>query len=383
MASKIWTSDINRRDFLRGSAALGLGGSALWLAMACSGSTGAGSAEPPAPTNYPKAQIDGDLEFFNWSQYLNPDAIKAFQKQYNVKVNQTNFDNMQSMMAKLNAGIPYDITFPTMDYADQLIRANFLLPIDHTQLANWSEVPSYFNNPWYDPHAYYSVPYALWTTGIAWRKDQVPDSFTGSWSDIWNLAPKYNGKLFLLDDFQETLGMSLLRNKKDINSSNRGELDNAVSEILKIKSHVGKFSTDDITNMENGSAWIHHAWSGDIYQVILAANDPSIWQYQTCSEGVPTGNDTFVIPKNAKHPGTALKFIDFMLDPKNAAGNVDYFGYPQVTNSGIQHYNSTIAQTYPFLQMTLEQAIVGLREIAPTGAKLQMWDQEWTKVKVG
>jgi spermidine/putrescine transport system substrate-binding protein len=380
MGLKVLETDINRRDFLRGGAALGLGGTALWLAAACG--TSSAVATSTAPTNYPKAQIDGDLEFFNWSQYLSPDLITSFQNQYGVKVNQTNFTNMQSMMAKLNAGIPYDITFPTMDFADQLIKAGALLPIDHTQLTNWNEVPSYFNNPWYDPHAYYTVPYALWTTGIAWRTDKVPDTLAGSWSDIWTLAPKYSGKLFLLDDFQETLGMSLLRNHKDINSGNRGDLDSAVNEILKIKSSVGNFSTDDITNMNNGSAWIHHAWSGDIYQVIVAAADPTIWKYETMSEGVPTGNDTMVIPKAAKHPGTALKFIDWMLAPEHATTNVNYFGYPQVTTTGISAYQKLIAQ-YPFLNLTLDQAIHGLREITPTGSKLQLWDQEWTKVKAG
>ena len=380
MTPKVWSNDINRRDFLRGGAALGLGGSALWLAAAC-GTTSTAAAST-APTSYPKAVIDGDLEFFNWSQYLSPDLITGFEKQYGVKVHQTNFDNMQSMMAKLTAGIPYDITFPTMDYVDQLIAAKFLLPIDHQQLANWSEVPSYFNNPWYDPHAYYSVPYALWTTGMAWRTDKVSDSLAGSWSDIWTLAPKYSGKLFLLDDYQEVLGMSLLRNHKDINSGNRTDLENAVKEVLNIKGNVGKFSTDDITNMENNSAWIHHCWSGDIYQVIQAATDPTIWRYETCSEGVPTGNDTMVIPKNAQHPGTALKFIDWMLAPENATTNVNYFGYPQVTTTGISAYQKLVAQL-PFLSITLDQAIHGLREIAPTGQKLQLWDQEWTKVKAG
>ena len=380
MAAKIWSNEFNRRDFLKGGAGLGLGGSALWLAAAC-GTTSTPAAST-APTNYPKAVIDGDLEFFNWSQYLSPDLIAGFEKQYGVKVHQTNFDNMQSMMAKLTAGIPYDITFPTMDYVDQLIAAKFLLPIDHTKLANWSEVPAYFNNPWYDPHAYYSVPYALWTTGMAWRTDMVSDTLAGSWNDIWTLAPKYSGKLFLLDDYQEVLGMSLLRNHKDVNSGNRTDLDNAVKEVLKIKGNVGKFSTDDITNMENNSAWIHHCWSGDIYQVIQAATDPTIWRYETCSEGVPTGNDTMVIPKNAQHPGTALKFIDWMLAPENATTNVNYFGYPQVTTTGILAYQTLVAKL-PFLSITLDQALHGLREIAPTGQKLQLWDQEWTKVKAG
>ena len=380
MASDNWKAEINRRDFLRGGAALGLGGTALWLA-ACGG-TGTGAASTPTPINYPKAVIDGDLEYFNWSEYLDPDTIKAFEKHYGVKVNQTNFDNMQGMMAKINAGIPYDVTFPTMDFVDQLVKANALLPIDHTQLDNWSEVPSYFNDPWYDPKALYSVPYALWTTGICWRTDKVTTSLAGSWGDFWTLAPSYSGKIFLLDDFQETLGMSLLRNHNDINSGKKNELDNAVAEVLKIKGNLRGFSTDDITNLVSGSAWVHHAWSGDVYQVINQVNNPEVFKYETASEGVPTGNDTFVIPKNAKHPGTALKFIDWMLAPENATNNVNYFGYPQVTTTGIAAYSKLVEQ-YPFLSLTLDQAIHGLREIVPTGAKLQLWDSEWTKVKAG
>src|SRR6185437_12537376 len=272
MASKAWGSEINRRDFLRGGAALGLGGTALWLTAAC----GAGSTavQSPKPLVYPKAVIDGDLEYFNWAEYLNPDVIKGFEKQYGVKVHETNFDNMQSMMAKLNAGIAYDVTFPTNDFVNELVKADALTPIDHTQLTNWSEVPSYFSNPWYDPHANYSVPYALWTTGICWRTDKVPDTMAGSWNDLWTLAPKYSGKMFLLDDFQETLGMSLLRNHKDVNSGNRGDLDQAVVELLKIKPNVRQFVSNEIPGLVDGTAWISHAWSGDVYQVISQADDP-------------------------------------------------------------------------------------------------------------
>jgi spermidine/putrescine transport system substrate-binding protein len=380
MARDIWQSEINRRDFLRAGAAFGIGGSALFLA-ACGGSTTT-AATSPSPLVYPKAQIDGDLELFNWSQYMSPDVIAGFEKQYGVKVHPTYFDNMESMLAKLNANVPYDLTFPTMDYADTLIKGNALLPIDHTQLTNWKEVPAYFNDPWYDPKATYSVPYAIWTTGIAWRTDQIPDQLAGSWNDLWTLSDKYKGKVFLLYDFQETLGMSLLRKGYDINSGQRSQLDTAVSEILKIKPNLRGLSTDDITNLVNGSAWVHHAWAGDVYQVIQQVSNPEVYKYETAKEGVPTGNDTFVIPKNAKHPGTALKFIDWMLAPENATANVNFFGYPQVTTTGISAYQKLVAQ-YPFLNMTLDQALHGLREIVPTGAKKLLWVEEWRKVVYG
>src|SRR5215472_1498422 len=112
MGSRLWKSEFNRRDFLRGGAALGLGASAAWLAAACgvtsqpSAATSAGSS--PTPLNYPKAQIDGDLNLFNWSQYMSQDVIDAFAKQYGVKVNTPYFDNMEDMLTKLTSGVSYD-----------------------------------------------------------------------------------------------------------------------------------------------------------------------------------------------------------------------------------------------------------------------------------
>jgi spermidine/putrescine transport system substrate-binding protein len=380
MASEIWRAPIKRRDFLRGSAALGLGGAAAFIA-ACGGTNPIAGASP-TPINYPKAQIDGDLEYFNYAEYLSPDVIKGFEKNYGVKVHQTYFDNMSGLVAKINSGNAYDLTFPTMDFVDQLVKGNALLPIDHAQLDHWSEVPSYFNNPWYDPHALYSVPYAMWTTGICWRTDKIPDAMEGSWNDIWTLAPKYSKKFFLLDDLQEVLGMSLLRLGYDINSGKRDELDKAVDEVLKIKPYLRNWVSDEIPGLVDGSVWFSHAWSGDVYQVVSQASKPEVYRYETAKEGVPTGNDTFVIPKNAKHPGTALKFIDWLLAPENATTNVGYFGYPQVTTTGLAAFQKLVVQ-YPFLNISLDTAIHGLREIIPTGAKLQLWDLEWRKVKAG
>jgi spermidine/putrescine transport system substrate-binding protein len=382
-SDEIWRSEFDRREFLRRLSALGLGGTAIWIAAACGGTGSGGTANAsPTPLVYPKAQIDGDLNLFNWAQYMSQDVIDSFAKHYKVKVNTPYFDNMEDMLTKLNSGVSYDLTFPTADYAVNLIKAGALLPIDHTQLQSWSEVPSYFNDPWYDPKATFSAPYALWTTGIMWRTDKVGD-LSGTWSDFWNQLPKYHDHTFLLYDYQEVLGMSLIRQGYDVNSGKKSELDKAVEEVLKLK-HGGlrgfAVGADDITFTVNGSSWIQHAWSGDVYQVLSQVTDPSTIKYEICKEGVPTGNDTMAIPKNAQHPGTALKFIDWVLQPDNAKKNIDYFGYPQVTNTGIPYFNQSIAKPYPFLNVTLDQAINGLREVVPTGQKKYEWIQEWRKI---
>ena len=138
----------SRRELLQGGAGLALG---LGL-----GACGVGNQEQPTKEQTEravKAEIDGDLVYFNWSEYLEPKLIKAFEKQYGVKVRESNFDSMQGMMAKLRSGNRYDVIFPSSEWVDRLRKGNQLLRIDVEQIPNASAVYDYFAAPWYDPDA--------------------------------------------------------------------------------------------------------------------------------------------------------------------------------------------------------------------------------------
>ena len=250
---------------------------------------------------------------------MNPKIIKGFEKEYKVKVQQTYFANMQGMLAKIRAGVKYDVTFPEADYADQLVQAKYLLPLDESKIPNLQYVAKPFQNPWYDAGAKYSVPYAIWTTGIFWNKKAL-GPMTGSWNDLWNTTAKTKGKLWLLDDMKEVIGMSLLRDGKPISSTKSGDVKTAASNVLKLKSSVRGF-TSVADQVKNGQSVMSHLWSGTSFQALLALKSPSDWQYETAKEGIPVGSDTIVIPKNAPHPNTAMLFLNWMLAPQNSAAN--------------------------------------------------------------
>ena len=63
-------------------------------------------------------------------------------------------------------------------------------------------------------------------------------------------------------------------------------------------------------------------------------DNPEDFKFQKSKEGIPVGSDTFAIPVNAKHPGTALLFIEYLLEPENAAKNVEWIGYPMPYEGG-------------------------------------------------
>jgi spermidine/putrescine transport system substrate-binding protein len=365
--------DLSRRELLKGGAGLALG---LGLA-------GCGVGNPRASKEQAervvKAQIDGDLVYFNWSQYLEPRLLKAFEKRYGVTVRESNFDSMQGMMAKLRSGNRYDLIFPSSEWVDRMRRGNLLLRIDLAQIPNASAVYDYFAKPWYDPQADHTVPYAMYATGIIYRADKLPD-MTGSWNDIGN--PTAQGRAFLLDDFQEVIGAGNLVHGADLNSTDEADVEQAKDWALGVKPKLRGFSTEDISNMVSGNAWIHHGWNGDVVNLRAQVDKPENFSFQKCSEGIPLGTDCFAIPANAEHPGTALTFINFILDPENAARNIEYIGYP-MPYSGPDKTFAGLVKDDPAINVTVDDLTSGqqFRDLGTDGRRL--WDQTWTEIKAG
>jgi spermidine/putrescine transport system substrate-binding protein len=327
----------------------------------------------------PKAlKPDGDLAYFNWAQYIDPKLLRGFEKAYKVKVHETNFTNMENMLAKLRAGVKFDVAFPEAQTAAQLVKANFLAPLNHANLPNWSQVNSAFHNPWYDAGAKYTVPYAIWTTGIAWRTDKV-HGMTGSWNDLWN-HPEAAKHTYLLEDFREVIGMSLLRDGvKNVNSTDAGQVNEAASNVLKLKPRLRGFTSLN-SEMANGTSWLTHMWSGTVYQALLVMKHPETLHYQTNKEGIPVGSDTMVVLKNAPHPNTAQLFLNWMLAPENSSQNVKQIGYPMMTAAGLKTYDG-LTKKYPWLKVTTGEVEHGLRFKPQDPKALQLWNTAWSKIQ--
>ena len=98
---------------------------------------------------------------------------------------------------------------------------------------------------------------------------------------------------------------------------------------------------------------------------------------------MPVGTDCFAIPANAEHPGTALTFINFMLEPENASKNIEYMGYP-MPYKGPDETFAELVKDDPAINVTvddLDERASSTRTSAPAGRRA--WDQAWTEIKAG
>lgn len=361
--------EMSRRDVLRAGAGLALGAGLAGCGLG--GESPAGDA-----SRVIEPAVDGDLVYFNWAQYLDPKLFDEFERRHGVTVRESNFDSMPAMMAKLRAGNAYDLIFPSAEFADKLIKEDQLLQIPRDRLENEGEVFPFFDDPWYDPESAHTVPYSLYVTGLGYRADRI-DSMTGSWRDLTN--PQADGRSYILDDFQEGIGMANLVNGFDLNATDPAELEVSKDYLIGLKPDLRGFTSDTITSMASGNAWIQHLWNGDVVNIRYRVDDPESIQFQKCREGRPVGSDCFAIPAGAEHPGTALLFIDFLLE--KSAQNVRWTGYPMPTVSSESAY-AELVKDDPELQVTVDDLEGGDQFANLEGDDRALWDRVWTEVKV-
>jgi spermidine/putrescine transport system substrate-binding protein len=371
-------SQLSRRGLFR---AAGASAALLATASACA------YVDPPGPRALPKKKIrpkvDGDLVYFNWADYVHPKVLKGFKAEYGVDIIQSNYDSMEGMQAKLAAGNRYDVIFPSAQWVQKLNDANQLYPIDHSVLDNVAAIfdhYDYFADPWYDKDSAHSIPFTMYKTGIAWRKDKLGDQLGGSWEDLWNGTAK--GHTFLLDDRDEVLGMAALLLGLELNTARGDDLDEIVDKLSTLRPYLRAFNSDDYNNLLRGDAWLTQAWSGDLAAVIWQADDPSLYAFESPAEGSPVNTDTYAIPSNAEHPGTALLFIDYMLRPENVEKNINYIGYPMPVHGTEAVYDELMAP-FPACKVTVDDLGEDLYFTNHSVDDTRARDDAYTRIKVG
>ena len=366
---------LSRRDLLRSGAGLALGAAGV---SGCQLNSGVQASAGDTRKPFAK-KVDGDLVYFNWAEYIDPALIKGFEKRHGVKVRESNFDSMPAMMAKLRAGISYDIIFPTAEYVQRLIRGNQLRVVDRDKLKGVGNVFEQFEQPWYDRNSAHTTPYTMYATGIGYRADKIT-GMTGSWRDLVDVDS--SGKAFMLDDFQEGLGMANLVNGQELNTVDPEELERSKDLLIDWKPDLRGYSSDTTTNMVGGNAWIQHLWNGDVVNIRNQVDNPENFKFQKCDEGIPVGSDAFAIPVNAEHPGTAMLFIEYMLEEEHQAQNVEWVGYPMPYQGGATQAFAGLVKDDPSINVTVQDLENGQQFENLEGEGRRAWDRAWTEVKV-
>jgi spermidine/putrescine transport system substrate-binding protein len=347
-----------RRRFLKGGlgaafAALALGAGADGLLTGCASDLADAGTVPLPRQNNPVTwpifpgngpiksglaeEKDATLQIYMWEAYINQAVVNSFAKKYKTKVQITTFNTMNEALSKLRSGLSYDILIgATADVLGQLIEGQLVQPLNHSYIPNISQAWPDYTNPFYDQHWQYTVPYTIYTTGIAWRKDLVhenPYAMANPWAMPWQ--PKYKGRVAILDDYREGICLGLMKSGLfNLNTTDYRQIATSRQALQDLSGLVNlRIDNNDYSEVPTGQTWITNAWSGDMagapsYMPKGVNVDVIGYWFPPDGRG-PVANDTNVVLKSATNPVLAHMFLNYMLDLPNVLENISWNGYMQ------------------------------------------------------
>ncbi|MTD41613.1 extracellular solute-binding protein [Erwinia sp. CPCC 100877] len=264
------------------------------------------------------------LTIYNWGDYIDPALIKKFEKESGYKVNYETFDSNEAMFTKIQqGGTAYDITIPSEYMIQKMMKKDMLLPIDHKKLTGLNNIDERFLNLDFDPQNKYSIPYFWGTLGIIYNDKFIDENQIKHWDDLFK--PELKDNVMLIDGAREVIGLSLNSLGYSLNSKNDQQLRQATDKLNTLTSNVKAIVADEIKMyMINEESAAAVTFSGEAAEM-LDGNEHL--HYVIPAEGSNLWFDNIVIPKTAKNIKGSYDFINFMLQPENAAQNAEYIGY--------------------------------------------------------
>ena len=306
---------------------------------ACSGGQQT-AAESSAPSSHTASD---KLNIYNWSDYVDPATLEAFEKNTHINVRYDYYDSNEALEAKLLTGKSgYDLVAPSIANVGRQIKAGAYQQIDKSQIPNYANIDADLLAMMakVDPGNQYAVPY-FWginTLAInkklvqkALRTEQLPEN---EWDLVFN--PEYTKKLkscgiSYFDSAIEQIPLALHYLGKDPNTENPDDIKAAVNMMKKVRPDIKRFTSSGyIDDMAAGNLCVSVGYGGDLNiaktRAQEAKNGVEI-EVLAPKSGVGIWVDSLMIPRDAQNTANAHKYINHTLDPEVAAQNGNFVTY--------------------------------------------------------
>lgn len=283
-----------------------------------------------------------ELYLFNWANYISPDLLKRFEAETGIKVILDTYDSNGSLLAKLEAGGgEYDVAAPSQTTLKGLIDSGALLKFDAKTLPNFKNVKQPFDSIASDPKREYSVPYTWGMEGFAYDSAKVPGGkLDDTWKELMSPQPGMVGKIAMIQPdelyYATALYLGLERCTEKPEDAQK-ILDVLQAQKPAVKTYVGNSgSKDQLVNGEVAATMISNGSYHRARQQV-----PSL-VYVYPREGVSVWFDNLVIPAKARNVENAKIFLNWMMDPKNAAEAANFTGDGVAIIGAEQYLNPTL-----------------------------------------
>jgi spermidine/putrescine transport system substrate-binding protein len=315
------------------------------------------------------------LNVFNWSEYIAPETIPDFEREFGAEVRYATYESAEEMLAKVSTGNSgWDVVFPSNSYIQPMRRAGLAAPLRHERLPNLDRLAPFFQSPPWDPELRWSVPYMHSSTGIVYDRaaGQAPEGWAAFWTD------RFRGRETMLDDPNEVIGACLKRLGYSLNSCEPRELDAARALALEQKRYLRAYLNAEVREqLVSGDVLMAQLWATTAQLAIDAR--PSL-AYVYPAEGFALYADCAVILAESRRVELAHQFLNYLLRPEVSA-RIAAAMRTATPNAAARRLLPEAVRHNPTLYPPPETLARGewFTALPPQGQRLR--DRIWTEIK--
>lgn len=290
-----------------------------------------------------EARAAGELKIYNWFDYMPQSLLDKFAEEHDVEVTMDTYDSNETLLARLKAGVTgYDIAVPGDYMVAILIKEGLLAKVEPNKMENFEHVKPEFVDVNFDPGRDYSVPYQFGTTSFM-VDTAVYDGDIDTLAIVFEPPEELEGRINMLKDVNDVLNAGLRYLGHPRCNDNPEQLKELNDLLMQAKQHWRSFNSDGAKEMlVTGDAAVSQIWNGF---GMRARAERETLRYAYPKEGFTAWMDNLVVLKDAPNMENAKAFLNFMMEPENAA---------ELTN--FAQYTAGVKGTEPWLDEELATA---------------------------
>jgi len=323
-ARSILGARISRRGVLAGAGGLGAAG----LLAACGGGGSDSAAENSVRWGNWPLYLDFDEASKTYPTLVKFSELTGIDAKYFEDYNDNDefFGKVQAQL-KLGEDIGYDVVTPTDWMAARWMRLGYTQKFDLANIPNAGNILDSLKSPSYDPNRESSLTWQGIMSGFGWNTEKNPKGIH-TLDELF--APQNKGKIVVLTEMRDTIGVILLGQGVDITTVTEDQFMNAVDFMAQkiadgwIRGVKGNEYAEDLTS---GDATAVIGWSGDMF--IISSENEGKFDFAIPESGGTISGDNLMIPSTASPTGKANgeKLINYYYDPAVAAEVAAYVNY--------------------------------------------------------
>ena len=327
-------------------------------------------------TGCTKNEEKRSVNVLNWSSYIPSEVIANFEKETGINVNYMTYSSNEELLAKISVAKPgtYDLIFPSDYMVEIMINRGLIEEINKDRLSNVGNLDMDYLDMEYDKGNKWTLPFIATSTILSINRDIIKDEIT-SYNDL--LDPKYKDEIVLIDDQRIIIGMALLANGFDMNSTNEYELKLAKQWLIKLRDNIKAYDSDSPKNfLISKEASIAVLWNAE---GALASMENKSIENIVPKEGVALSTDNFAIPKGAKNKEELYELIDYILRPDVMAEIIESYPYKCINVRSYQYFDSEYINNNA-ANFGYEVTSTG-HFVKNIGEAISMYDRVWAEIK--